>query len=75
MSLCLFFALLTAASPATLLPASATLASRAPVHTQVHARVKIMTAESIAPMDRKATRKGYDRIVRRKGDLMLVEFF
>jgi hypothetical protein len=45
------------------------------VHALNQARVQILQAESIGPMDRKAIRKGHDRAIRRRSDLILVEFF
>jgi hypothetical protein len=42
---------------------------------QATAKVKIVEVEKIGPVDRAAARKGHDRAVRRRGDIILVEFF
>jgi hypothetical protein len=52
------------------------LSPAAPINrTQTMAKVKIVEIEKIGPVDRSAARKGRDRNVRKRGDIILVEFF
>ena len=43
--------------------------------TEARAKVRIVEAEKIGPVDRTKLHKVRDRIVRRRGDIILVEFF
>jgi hypothetical protein len=42
---------------------------------QATAKVQIVELEKVSPVDRAAARKSHDRSVRRRGDIILVEFF
>ncbi len=44
-------------------------------HAQLQAKARIIKTEKIGPVDRAAIHKGHDRILRRRGDIILVEFF
>jgi hypothetical protein len=70
-----FCLLLAAANTVTLAAITPANLKQQSVVVRLEARVTIIVAETIGPIDRKAKNKGHDRYLRRKGDINLVEFY
>jgi hypothetical protein len=70
------FCLLAASAIAIAQPPAAVQPASAPrVTKSATARVVVITLEKLQPMDRNAKHKGYDRNVKRRGDILLIEFY